>query len=69
MMRKGETNNTRMTVVSIKFVAITECIARARFSDPDIGGQRILPFVQKNIQITDGDLTITAIRTDDTIVS
>lgn len=54
---------------NIKFVHITECIARMRFSDPDIGGQRILPFVQKTIQITDANLTVTAIRTDDVIAS
>jgi len=54
---------------TIKYVADTDCIARARFSDPDIGGQRILPFVQKNVTITDADLTITAIRTADTIAS
>ena len=53
----------------IKFVHVTECIARMRFSDPDVGGTRILPFVQKSIQITDADLTVTAIRTTDTIAS
>lgn len=53
----------------IKFVHVTECIARARFSDPDVGGTRILPFVQKSIQITDANLTITAIRTTDSIAT
>jgi hypothetical protein len=54
---------------TIKFVDPTFCIARARFSDPDIGGDRILPFEQKLITITDADLTITAIRTTDTIAT
>ena len=54
---------------NIKYVGDTPCIARARFSDPDVGGTRILPFVQKNITITDADLTITAIRTTDSIAS
>ncbi len=54
---------------AIKFVHTTECIARARFSDPDIGGQRKLPFAQTNVQITDADLTVTAILNDDTIAS
>ncbi len=55
--------------VTIKFVSITESIARMRFSDPDIGGQRVLPFELTGVQITDANLTITAIRTDDTIAS
>jgi hypothetical protein len=56
-------------VKTIKFVITTETIARARFSDPDIGGQRIQPFVQPGVQITDANLTITAIRNDDLIAS
>lgn len=54
---------------TIKFVATTECVARARFSSPAIGGQRIIPFQLTGVQITDADLTVTAIRTDDTIAS
>jgi len=54
---------------NIKYVADTECIGRARFSDPDVGGTRILPYVQKNITITDSDLTVTAIRTTDSIAN
>ena len=53
----------------IKFVSTTEIVARARFSDPDIGGQRKLPFEQLGQQITDADLTITATLQDDTIAS
>ena len=53
----------------IKFVGITELIARARFSSPGVGGQRILPFQQTSVQLTDADLTVTAIRTDDTIAA
>ena len=33
---------------TIKFVSTTELIARMRFSDPDVGGQRQNPFVQKS---------------------
>jgi hypothetical protein len=54
---------------TIKYVADTDCIARARFSDPDVGGQRILPFELRNVTITDADLTVTAIRTNDDIAS
>jgi hypothetical protein len=54
---------------SVKFVHSTDLIARCRFSDPDVGGQRILPFEQKDVTLTDADLTVTAIRTDDTIAS
>ena len=53
----------------VKFVGTTELVARARFSDPDVGGQRILPFERLNFQLTDADLTVTAIRTNDTIAS
>ena len=53
----------------IKFVSTTDLIARARFSDPDVGGTRILPFQQKSITLTDADLTVTAIRTTDTIAT
>jgi len=52
---------------NIKYVGDTNCIARARFSDPDVGGTRILPYVQKNITVADSDLTVTAIRTTDSI--
>ena len=54
---------------NIKYVEPTECVARARFSDPDIGGQRSLPFEQTGVQITDANLTVTAILNDDTIAS
>lgn len=54
---------------TVKYVADTDLIARARFSDPDIGGQRILPFELKSVTLTDADLTVTAIRTNDTIAS
>ena len=54
---------------NVKYVHDTDLIARARFSDPDIGGQRILPFELKSVTLTDADLTVTAIRTDDTIAS
>ena len=54
---------------TIKYVGDTPLIARARFSDPDVGGTRILPFQQKSITLEDSNLTVTAIRTDDTIVS
>jgi hypothetical protein len=54
---------------SIKYVEDTDLIARARFSDPDIGGQRILPFELTDVTLEDANLTVTAIRTDDTIAS
>lgn len=54
---------------TIKFDAVTELIARARFSDPDVGGQRKEPFQQTNFQLTDADLTVTAILNDDVIAS
>lgn len=56
-------------VVTVKFVHVTELVARARFSSPDIGGQRILPFQQTSVQLTDADLPVTAIRTDDIIAA
>lgn len=56
-------------VKSIKFSATTEIVARARFSDPDVGGQRIQPFELLSRQITNADLTVTAIRVDDNIAS
>lgn len=54
---------------TVKYVADTDLVARARFSDPDVGGTRILPFEQLNLTLTDADLTVTAIRTTDTIVT
>jgi len=54
---------------NVKYVAPTFLVARARFSSPDLVGQRILPFEQKTITLTNADLTVTAIRTDDTIAS
>lgn len=53
----------------IKYVENTPLVARARFSDPDVGGTRILPFEQRSITLTDANLTVTAIRTTDTIAS
>jgi hypothetical protein len=53
----------------VKYVEVTELIARARFSDPDVGGDRILPYQQKSIQLTDADLLITAVRTPDPIAT
>jgi hypothetical protein len=54
---------------TIKYVADTDLIGRTRFSDPDVGGTRILPFQQSGITLTDANLTVTAIRTVDTIAS
>lgn len=56
-------------VAIVKYVENTDLIARARFSDPDVGGMRILPFVQKSITLQDANLTVTAIRTEDTIAT
>jgi hypothetical protein len=54
---------------SIKYDGDTEIVVRARFSDPDIGGDRILPFEQTGQTIENSNLTVTAIRTDDTIAT
>ncbi len=54
---------------TVKYVSDTDLIARMRFSDPDVGGQRLQPFEQRSITLVDADLTVTAIRTDDTIAS
>jgi len=55
---------------SVKYAgSATELIARARFSDPDVGGTRILPFVRKDFQLVNADLVVAAIRTTDTIAS
>jgi hypothetical protein len=54
---------------SLKYAADTTVLARARFSDPDVGGTRILPFELLGQSITNADLTITAIRTTDSIAS
>jgi hypothetical protein len=54
---------------TIKYVEPTFLIARARFSSPDIGGNRILPFEQTGITLSDADLTVTAIRNIDTIAA
>lgn len=54
---------------TIKYVADTDLVARMRFSDPDVGGNRILPFEQTGITLQDADLTVTAIRTVDSIAS
>lgn len=53
----------------IKYVEDTPVVARARFSDPDVGGTRILPFQQTSLTITDADFSVTAIRTADSIAS
>jgi hypothetical protein len=54
---------------SLKYAEDTYVLARARFSDPDVGGTRILPFELLGQSITNADLTITAIRTADSIAS
>lgn len=54
---------------SIKFDGVTEIVVRMRFSDPDVGGTRIIPFELLGQQITDADLIVTAIRSEDTIAS
>jgi len=54
---------------NLKYSADTTVLARARFSDPDVGGTRILPFELLGQSITNSDLTITAIRTTDSIAS
>lgn len=53
----------------IKYVENTDLLARVRFSDPDVGGTRILPFELTGVTLTDANLTVTAIRTEDTIAS
>ena len=64
----AEATGTSLTAL-VKYVGDTDLIARARFSDPDVGGTRILPFVQKNITLEDSNLTVTAIRTTDSIAT
>lgn len=54
---------------ALKFAGNTPIIARMRFSSPDVGGQRIKPFELKGQQITNADLTLTAIRNDDDIAA
>jgi hypothetical protein len=56
-------------VKTVKYVEDTSLIARCRFSDPDVGGTRILPFSLTNITLEDANLTVTAIRTDDQILA
>jgi len=63
-----EASGSTLTAL-IKYVEDTDLIGRARFSDPDVGGTRILPFEQRSITLTDANLTVTAIRTTDTIAS
>lgn len=53
----------------VKYVEDTDLIARMRFSDPDIGGQRLIPFELTGVTLTDANLTVTAIKTDDLIAS
>jgi hypothetical protein len=53
----------------VKYVSVKELLARVRFSDPDVGGTRIQPFELLGVQLTDANLTVTAIRTTDTIAS
>jgi hypothetical protein len=53
----------------IKYVEDTPLMARVRFSDPDVGGTRILPFEQLSLTLTDANFSVTAIRTDDTIAA
>ena len=54
---------------NIKYKEDTELIVRARFSDPDIGGTRYLPFEQLGQKIQNSNLTVTAIRTEDPIAT
>lgn len=54
---------------TIKYVANRNLIARMRFSSPGVGGQRLDPFEQRNITLTDADLLVTAIRTADPIAA
>jgi hypothetical protein len=56
-------------VKAIKFAANTPVIARMRFSDPDVGGQRQKPFELRGQQIVEADFTVTAIRDPDNIAS
>jgi hypothetical protein len=55
---------------TIKFVHTTELLARARYSDVDIGpSDRKIPYERLNFQLTDADLTVTAVLNDDTIAA
>jgi hypothetical protein len=54
---------------AVKFVENTDLIARTRFSDPDVTGDRMLPFQQKSVTLEDANLTVTAVRTDDLIAT
>jgi hypothetical protein len=54
---------------SLKYAADTWIVVRARFSDPDWGGTRIEPFELLGQQITEADLTVTAIRNTDLIAT
>jgi len=63
-----ESTGSSLTAL-IKYVSDTDLIARMRFSDPDVGGTRILPFQQLSISLIDADLTVTAIRTADSIAT
>ena len=63
-----EATGTSLTAL-VKYVGNTDLIARTRFSDPDVGGTRILPFEQFNVTLEDANLTVTAIRTTDTIAT
>jgi hypothetical protein len=54
---------------TVKFIGNRNLIARARFSSPDISASRIEPFEQTGITFTDADLTVTAIRTTDSIAA
>jgi hypothetical protein len=53
----------------VKYVSNKNLLARVRFSDPDVGGTRIQPFELTGVTLTDANLTVTAIRTTDTIAS
>ena len=64
-----DTATTTSIVKTVKFVGVTELIARTRFSSPLVGGNRINPFEQKSIQLQDANLTITAIRQLDPIAA
>ena len=54
---------------SLTYVSDREVLARDRFSSSIIGGQKIDPFEQLNIQMTSAGLTIAARRDDDNIAA
>ena len=55
--------------ISLTYVSDREVLARDRFSSTIVGGQKILPFEQLNIQLTSSGLTIAARRDSDNIAA